>query len=185
MDPSCQTSDVFEVDPSGDALVLADGRMLAFRQINAKDRDGVAALFAALTPESRRRRFLSPKRELSTRELAYLTDIDHVSHEAIAAIDQHDGSIVGVGRYAHEPGRPRVADVAVEVADELHRLGIGTAVLRRTVARARANGFTQLTGTTLWENRAARRLLRTLGFRAQASDGSEIAYELELYPQGA
>ena len=76
---------------ASNALVLADGTRLRFRPIGSGDRDGLAALFARLTPESRRRRFLSPKRELTPRELVYFTDIDHVEHEAIAAVDERDG----------------------------------------------------------------------------------------------
>jgi RimJ/RimL family protein N-acetyltransferase len=183
MNPSCQTSDVLAAAFGGSpTFVLANGTRLALRQIEPGDREGLAALFARLTPESRRRRFLSPKRELTPRELTYLTDIDHIQHEAIAAIDQHDGSIVGVGRYAHHADRPRVAEAAVEVADDLQSMGLGTALTRRTVQRARTNGFTLLTATTLWENRPARALLRSLGFRAGASQGSEIEHELELGP---
>ena len=162
--------------------VLADGTRLRFRPIDSGDRDGLAALFARLTPESRRRRFLSPKRELTPRELVYFTDIDHVKHEAIAAVDERDGSIVGVGRYAQFPDRAGVADVAVEVADELQGMGIGTALVRCAVLRARENGITLLIAATLWENRPARALFRRLGFRARASHGSEIELELELAP---
>jgi hypothetical protein len=49
---------------------------------------------------------------------------------------------------------------------------------------ARANGLTFLTATTLWENRAARGLLRQHGFRAQQSRGGEIEYELKLQELG-
>jgi len=160
--------------------VLVDGTRVRLRHLEAEDRDGLAALFARLTPESRRRRFLVPKAELTPRELAHLTDIDHVHREAIAAVDQRDGSIVGVCRYAQHADRPWVGDVACEVADELHGMGIGTALGSCTVQRARANGFTHLTATTLWENRPARALLRRLGFRAHASHGSEIEHELKL-----
>lgn len=163
-------------------LVLADGTRFRFRPVGPSDRDGLAALLARLTPESRRRRFLSPKRELTARELVYFTDIDHVKHEAIAAVDQRDGSIVGVGRYVHVADRAGVAEVAVEVADELQSMGIGTAVARRLVERARANGFTLLTATTLWENGPARALLRRAGFRGRASHGGEIELDLELEP---
>jgi GNAT superfamily N-acetyltransferase len=165
-----------------DLLVLANGTRLRFRPIGPADRGGLLRLFARLSPQSRHRRFLGPKLELTTRELAYLTDIDHVGHEAIAAVDQRDGSIAGIARYARLANRPEVADVAVEVADELHRMGIGTALAERIVTRARANGFTLLTATTLWENRPARALLRRLQFRACASQGSEIDLELELMP---
>jgi RimJ/RimL family protein N-acetyltransferase len=165
-----------------DVLVLADGTRLELRPLGSEDRDGFAALFVRLSPESRYRRFLSPKRELTPRELSYFTDIDHIQHEAFVAVDQRAGAIVGVGRYVHVADRPKVADLAVEVTDELQSMGIGTALARRTVQRARDNGFSLLTATTLWENRPARALLRRLEFHAYASDGSEIELALKLGP---
>jgi RimJ/RimL family protein N-acetyltransferase len=163
-----------------DVLVLGDGTRLRLRPLGSEDRDGFAALFARLSPESRYQRFLSPKRELTPRELSDFTDIDQIRHAAFAAIDQRDGSIVGVGRYVHVTDRPKVADLAVEVTDELQNMGIGTALARHTVQRARDNGFALLTATTLWENRPARALLRRLEFHAYARDGSEIELELKL-----
>ena len=168
--------------PADDGLVLADGTRLLVRPLNTDDRAGLAVLFDRLTPESRYRRFLSPKPELTPRELTYFTDIDHLHHEAFAAVDRRDGSIVGVGRYVQEPGRAGVAAVAVEVADELQGMGIGTALAGRVVRRARANGFALLTATALWENRSARALLRRLGFRARGRDGGVIDLELDLDP---
>ncbi len=165
-----------------DRLVLADGTGLRFRPIGTGDRDGLARLFDRLGPESRRRRFLSPKYELTARELAYLTHIDHVGHEAIAAVDERDGSIVGVARYALVADRSGVADVAVVVADGLQSMGIGTELAKRLVRRARSNGLTLLTATTLWENRPARALLRRFQFRALASHRDEIDLALELTP---
>jgi RimJ/RimL family protein N-acetyltransferase len=165
---------------AADAVALADGTRLGLRAVGPDDRDRLAALFARLSPQSRYQRFLSPKSELTSRELSYFTDIDHVHHVAIAAVDERDGSIVGVGRYVEGAGRAGVAEIAVVVADELHSMGIGTALATRTVERARANGLTLLTATTLWENRPARALLRRLGFRARASQGSVIELHLRL-----
>jgi RimJ/RimL family protein N-acetyltransferase len=93
---------------------------------------------------------------LTPRELTFLTDIDHIHHEAFAAVDQRDASIVGIGPYVHIADRPKVAELGIEVADELQRMGIGTALARLTAQRARANGFALLTATTLWENRPGR-----------------------------
>jgi len=165
-----------------DLLVLSNGIRLRFRPISPDDRDRLAQLFSRLSPQSRYRRFLSPKRELTPRELAYLTDVDHVTHEATAAVDECDGSIVAVARYVQFANRLGVADVAVTVADDLQGMGIGTVLARCVVDRARANGFTRLTATTLWENGPARALLRRLRFRARASHGSEIELDLELEP---
>ena len=163
-----------------ESLVVADGTRFSLRQVGTRDRAGLAALFARLTPESRYQRFLSPKRELTPRELTFFTDIDHFDHEAIAAVDERDDSIVGVARYVRDPGRADVAELAIEVADAFQRMGIGTALASLTIHHAHANGLTSLTATTLWGNRATRRLLRHHGFRARLSCGGEIEHELKL-----
>jgi RimJ/RimL family protein N-acetyltransferase len=163
-------------------LTLADGTQLEFRPIGPGDKAALAAMFARLTPESRRRRFLSSKPELSPGELDYLTDVDHIGHEAIVAIDR-DRSIVGEARYASFRGQTGVADFAVVVADELQHMGLGTALAYRAVQRGRESGLSRLTATTLWENVAARALLWRLGFYARASAGHEIELELLLSRQ--
>lgn len=150
------------------------------RSIGPGDAELVSSHYARLSFESRLRRFLSPKPRLTARELAFLTDVDHVRHEALAAVDAGDGSIVGTARYVAEPGRAQVADVAVDVVDELQNQGIGTALVRGVIDRARENGFATLTATTLWENRPALALLRRLGFHSRGSYRGEIEFELAL-----
>jgi RimJ/RimL family protein N-acetyltransferase len=163
-----------------DPLVLADGRRVKIRPIERQDRDRFRRLFMRLTPESRYRRYLSPKPTLSDRELDHLLDVDHVHHEALAAVDETDGSFVAAARYVQLLDQPDVADVAIEVADDLHRQGIGTALAIRTLDRARANGFTRLTAATLRDNRPARALLQRLHFWPRSSHGREAEFELEL-----
>jgi RimJ/RimL family protein N-acetyltransferase len=153
---------------------------IRIRPLEPLDRADLRALFDRLSPESRHRRFLGPKPALSEQELTYLTVVDHRSHEALAAVDERDGSIVGVARYARVSPRLGVADVAVAVADDRQRQGIGSVLARALISRARVNGFRRLTATTAWENRPARGLLRALGFNAYASHGSLIELELDL-----
>ncbi len=153
---------------------------IGIRLLEPSDRAAVAGLFDRLSPESRRRRFLSPKPQLSARELTHLTVVDHHWREALAAVDRRDRSIVGVARYAGVPDRRGVADTAVAVADDLQRRGIGNALTRCLIARARVNGFDVLTASTLWENQPARVLLRRVGFHARGSDGNVIELELDL-----
>jgi GNAT superfamily N-acetyltransferase len=117
---------------------------------------------------------------LTSRELVYLTDTDRFHHEAIAAVDPRDGSIVGVGRYVRYSDRPNVAEVALEVADDLQNMGIGTALATHIVQHARATGVALLTAGTLWDNGPARAMLRRFEFRARASQGSVIELDLEL-----
>jgi RimJ/RimL family protein N-acetyltransferase len=165
-----------------DELVLDDGTRLRLRPLTRDDRDGLLALFHRLSEESRWHRFMSPKPTLAPRELDYLADVGRIAHEAFAAVDGRDGSLAGVARYVRHQGSETSAELAVEVADELQRRGIGSALCARVIERARENGFTVLTATALWTNQPARRLLRQLGFHACRSQGREI--ELALVVDG-
>lgn len=153
---------------------------LRVRPIAPADRDRLVEAFDALGERSRYHRFLGPKPRLSTRELAYLTEVDHVSHEALVAVDETSGRIVGVARYATAGAAEPVADVAVTVVDAWQRRGIGTALTRRLIDHAQANGIERLTGTALAGNRAARALLDRLGFRVHGMSGGVLDAALEL-----
>ena len=110
-------------------------------------------------------RFLGPKPKLSSAELSYLTDVDHRTHEALAAVDPEDGAIVGIARYASGSEDAGIADVAFFVLDPWQGQGIATRLGRQLVARADASGIARLTASTFASNRAARVVLRRLGFR--------------------
>ena len=155
---------------------------LEVRPLGPGDRERMASMFRRLSPESRCLRFNTPKPELTPRELSYLTDVDHIRHVALAALDPRDGSIVGTARYVEEADRPGVADVAIEVVDELQNRGIGTVLAAAVVERARENGLAVLMATTQWDNRPARALLRRLRFHTRARERGELELELALAP---
>jgi RimJ/RimL family protein N-acetyltransferase len=169
---------------STEVLATAKGARFSLRPICISDREALRTLFARLSPESRRRRFFTGKPELSERELTYFIDVDHVRHEAIAAIDPGLGSLIGVARYVIWPERGDAAEVAIEVADDFQNKGVGLMLAEALIRRARENGINVLTATTLWENHTARALARRAGFRARSSDGSEIELELQLPDHG-
>ena len=166
-------------------MTLADGARLRVRPIDPADRGPLADAFERLSGRSRHQRFLAPKARLTTRELEYLTDVDHVTHEALVAIDETTGQIVGVGRYATGHGGGGVADLALAVADAWQRRGIGHALAVRLLERARANGITRLTGTTLADNLRARSLLDRLGFRVCSAGGGVLDLALDVPPPPA
>ena len=161
-------------------MTLADGVRLRVRPIDPADRVPLADAFMRLSDQSRFQRFLGPKPRLSERELDYLTDVDHVNHEALVAIDETTGQIVGVGRYATGHGGGTVADLALVVVDAWQRRGIGHALAARLVERARANDMTALTGSTLAGNRPARALLHRLGFRVRSLSAGVLEVELAI-----
>src|SRR5262249_16979784 len=150
------------------------------RALGPDDRDALALAFARMSPESRRRRFLGPKPKLSPRELKWMTEIDHVSHEALAAFDEADGTIVGVARYNAWSVREQTVDLAVAVIDEFQGKRIGTRLALQAIQRAKLNGFGVIRGTRFWDNRPARRMLRTLGFNTVSYDGALLDMELRI-----
>jgi GNAT superfamily N-acetyltransferase len=161
-------------------MTLADGARLRVRPIVPADREPLADAFDRLSDRSRRQRFLAPKPRLSARELDYLTDVDHVTHEALVAIDETTGDIVGVGRYATGSDGGVAADMALTVVDAWQRRGIGHALAVRLVERARANGITRLTGTALADNLRVRALLDRLGFRVRSVSAGVVEVELDV-----
>src|SRR3954470_10091900 len=163
-------------------ITTPGGASLHVRPIGPDDRERLAAAFEALSERSRQRRSLVPKPRLSSAELTYLTEVDHRAHEALVAVDPATDRIVGVARYASSADAPHLADVALVVADEWQRRGVGTRLLRDLHERAVDNGITRLVATTLHENRAARIVLRRAGFRTRQMGGGMLDLVLELEP---
>ena len=156
---------------------------LTVRAIRGTDKAALLDLFERLTPRSRLRRFLAPKPSLSRRELAYLTEVDHVRHEALVAVGP-EGAFVGVARYACAIGETDVAEVAFAVADAWQGRGIGTALAALLVDDARANGIARLQAMTLPENGPARKLLARMGFKIRGIADGVIEVELDLAGAG-
>src|SRR4051812_47665982 len=152
---------------------------LTVRPIRPIDKDALRHLFDRLGPRSRARRFLAPKPSLSHRELAYLTEVDHRTHEALVAVGA-DGLFAGVARYACGPGETTVADVAFAVADALQGRGIGTGLAQLLLDDARANGIVRLQAMTLPGNGPARKLLGRTGFEVTGIDGGVLELALDL-----
>jgi GNAT superfamily N-acetyltransferase len=155
------------------------------RPIEPGDRDGLAAAFEKLSADPHMHRLLGPKRRLSDRELGYLTEVDHVTHEALVALDGQ-GHIVGIARYAARPSSSREsAELAVVVLDGWQRRGIASTLAARLVGRARGNGFSTLTATAFGDSMAARSVLGRLGFRPVGSADGILAYQLDLHVPAA
>jgi RimJ/RimL family protein N-acetyltransferase len=152
---------------------------LTVRPLRATDKAALLDLFERLSARSRLRRFLVPKPSLSRRELAYFTEIDHRTHEALVAVAP-DGTFAGVARYACELGETTVADVAFAVADAWQGRGVGTGLARLLLEHAGENGIERLHATTLADNGPARRLLGRLGFAVRGIEGGVLEVGLDL-----
>ncbi|HET6877827.1 MAG TPA: GNAT family N-acetyltransferase [Jatrophihabitans sp.] len=160
---------------------------MLIRPVRPSDAELLAEGFTRLSPESRRFRFLAGKPQLSADELRRLTDVDHRDHEAVGALDPRDGRGVGVARFVRCADDPAAAEVAVTVVDAWHGRGVGTALMRRLVARANEEGITRFVALIAADNYAVLALLRSVGgeMRLTEHDGQTLELSVELAPSAA
>lgn len=130
------------------------------------------SVFRRLSDASRRARFNGAKPCLSFSELRSLASVDDRRRALVAYLDC-DPSPVAIARFVRDGTS---AEIAVAVADEHQRRGIGTTVACELVAEARAAGITEITGLVSIDNPAGvalfRRIARVLEVRLE---GPEVA----------
>ncbi|HUO72028.1 MAG TPA: GNAT family N-acetyltransferase [Solirubrobacteraceae bacterium] len=152
-----------ELKVLGASIELRDGSRVRVRQGHSSDRDLLLRGFARLSAESRYRRFLAPKPELSEANIHHLTEIDHHDQEAMIALDEATGEGIGVARYVRNSERPDAAEVAVTVIDDWQGRGLGTLLLEVISARAREEGITTFTALMLATNKEMMDVITALG----------------------
>jgi GNAT superfamily N-acetyltransferase len=142
--------------PRGDPVRLHDGTTILVRAVAPEDAEPLRAAFRHLGAVSRYRRFLSEVERLTPGQVSDLTESDHAGRDVIAAVDAETGEGVGLAQYALEDG---VAHFKITVLDAWQGRGVGTALLERLAARARAAGVEIFVGRTIVGDAAARAML--------------------------
>ena len=164
---------------------LRDGSAVAIRPIEPDDRERLRTAFHRLSPESRRRRFMTPANEISDEDLMYLTDVDHRRHEALVATDPESGEILGVARWVRQPGRREVAELAVAVVDDRQGQGMGSELVTHANERARAEGIERYHAIVSTDNvQVIEALERHGAVRRGSSEPGEIDFEAEVPGEG-
>jgi len=133
------------------------------------DTAAVTELFDAMSERSRQQRFHNAMPRLSERMLAVLSDVDGERHIAVAA--RVRGRCVGIARAVVSRDRASVADVAVAVADDHQRQGLGRRLIHALAADARAVGIREFEGSIHPGNDAARGLARSMAATASYDEG--------------
>ena len=131
-------------------VVLGDGDTAEIRPITPDDAPALAEFHERQSPESRYRRFFSPKPTLSERELVRFTEVDQVDRAALLV--EARGDFVAWASY-ERLGNRTDAEVAFMVDDEWHGKGIATLLLEHLAAMAQSNGIERFTAQTLGDNR--------------------------------
>ncbi len=158
---------------------LRSGDRILIRPIRPEDKEDLLEGLHRMTPESRYRRFFSPMPELSARELRYLTEVDHRTHEALVAIDPGTDTGIGAARFIRSTADPTTAEVAVAVLDDWQGRGVATTLLEALTSRGREEGVKRFTASVLAGNAPMLELLRHLGDTTVVDRGAGVV-ELQM-----
>ena len=126
------------------------GRLVRFRWAQPEDLPLLRALFADLSEESRRLRFLAATREVSETVLIGMLESRGVGGRSLLSFDEATDHLLAVAQYV--PSGRGSAEVAFAVEDDAHGEGIATEMLRRLATHAMEDGLFELTGLVLAEN---------------------------------
>jgi GNAT superfamily N-acetyltransferase len=150
---------------------LDDRRTVRVRPLRPTDRATYARAVVDLSPRSRYLRFFAPIAKPSERLLDQMTQVDGDRHVAYVALTPDEVQAVGVVRYVRAAEDALSGEVAIAVADDWQRHGLGVQLLGHTIEHARLAGLGSLAATTLRENSAGARLMEAVGFSAACGGG--------------
>lgn len=146
---------------------LADGTPAIVRPLRPDEGNKLADGMRRLSSDSRRKRFLSAKSHLSRRELEFLTCCDQINHLAIGlVITDEDGrelQSVAVARCIRDAGDQALGDVAIVVADEWQRRGVGKILIDHLARLSWDAGMRRWRAHFFADNVAPRRLMERIG----------------------
>ena len=147
------------------------------RAASVLDGDRIRAFLTGLSPDALYQRFLTGMSRPSPKVVDYLAG----AGAGKALVAEYDGVVVGHGLWApvwDAPARP-TAEIAVVVADDHRRRGIGTALIEGLVADLTRHGYQQVRIESLATNRAVRHMVaRADPWALPERDGPVWTYEL-------
>lgn len=138
-------------------------RGITVRPLRNGETTAVQAVFDRLGPRSRLLRFGGAKTVLTQYDLEHLARVDETHHVLVALVK---GAPVGIARLVRDGAS---AEVAVEVVDEWQGRGVGTLLMERLAADARAAGIARLHAVVDPDNTASRALMRHAAVQISAA----------------
>ena len=168
--------------------VLRDGTRVQIRPIRPDDIELERSFIEALSPSSRRFRFLETMRSPSAALLEQMTVIDPANDAAYVAL-------LGAGAQALEIGVARFSaqadgldcEFAVTVADEWQHKGLGTLLMHRLIDVAKARGIETMHSSDAADNGLMRKFADHLHFHhvRDPDDATLVRYSVDLGTPGS
>ena len=172
-------------DRCRDACGLAEGRCgscdFSVRPIAPSDADALVRFHGQLSDQTIRLRYFNLHRNLAPEEVAHLTCVDGFNR--VAYVVEHEGEIIGVGRY-DRCDKPCRAEVAFVVADEFQHHGLGPMLLERLVETAKLASIGEFCASVLAENATMLAVFHCAGFPfAEERFGDVVELTMEIGPR--
>lgn len=158
------------VDLNGFGFLLRDGRKVVLRFIQIDDQVRLADFHRKLSDRTIHFRHFGHHPELSERELAYFTELDHTNREAVVALAANE--IVGVARF--DKTSTTTAEVALVIRDDFQRQGLGSALFSVLKEIAVTLGINEFSAEVLPQNRAMIRLMEMFGDDLQRTSADSV-----------
>jgi len=174
IDPAIEYPAHFESD-----VVLRSGRTLRIRPVRPTDREGLLALFRALSPDSLHSRFF----DVRTPDSAMRDSPVDVDYDAdFGVVGELGGELVAIAHFFRVKRNPRVAEVAFTIADSAQGCGIGTHLLNKLAQIARTKSIDTFIAEVLPTNRKMLDVFLLSGFavRSKSAEGTvHVAFSIE------
>jgi GNAT superfamily N-acetyltransferase len=149
------------------------------RPYESADGELVKAMSARLSKHSLYERFFAGTPSLPRMYLAALEKADHYDREVLLAVSA--GAIIGIAEYVRDKDAPDRADLAVLVADDWQRRGIGRRLVTALACLAADRGVAVLAAETLMSNRSALAAIAAIWPGARADrDGTTAGFTLPV-----
>jgi acyl-CoA synthetase (NDP forming)/GNAT superfamily N-acetyltransferase len=150
--------------------LLADGTTLIIRPSGPGDYQAVRRLHEAMSPENLYFRFFSAS-PMSAEQEARRVCLDG-RPGMVALVGLLGDELAGVASY--ELVSNGTAEIAIAVADGMHRRGVATLLLEHLVSLARARGVKAFTAEVLPDNYAVLHVLTDLGLAMRRRSGNGV-----------
>ena len=150
------------------------------RPIAQNDAEALVRFHGRLSDQTIRLRYFNLHRDLTPGEVTHLTSVDGFNR--VAYVVEHEGEIIGVGRYDRADQQCR-AEVAFVVADEFQHHGLGPVLLERLVETAKHAGIGEFSASILAENATMLAIFHSAGFPfAEERVGDVVELTMEIGP---
>jgi N-acetylglutamate synthase-like GNAT family acetyltransferase len=160
------------------SLVTRTGLALLIRSAAPDDKGILSDLFASLTRDDLRFRFLSPLKSVGQDVLSMMTHVDHKKTENFLAFDEADMRLVASAMLASDAAG-QCAEVALAVRPEYKHKGVSWTLLEHVVQTARNMGIRKLHSVEDRAHHDAIALEREMGFASKAYPGDATLVLLE------